>query len=67
MPKKSLKKEIFNSEKTSLIVNETEFFLREFKEIKTIEQAKDWIKSFPDGFEKPLLFMLLLERIQNRV
>ena len=54
-------------ETVKYFVDETEFLLKEFKGIKTVKQAKKWIKSIPEGFERLLIFAILLERIKDRV
>lgn len=55
------------NEYIEFLADETSFMLREFNQIKTPKEARAWIKSFPKGFERLLLFTVLLQRIKNGV
>lgn len=65
-----MNKKVPNSEiqkKTELKINLAKSYLREFYCIKSDKEANKWVKSIPEGLERTLLLLLVLDRVKNGI
>lgn len=47
------------------IADEAKLLFDELNQIRNKKQARQWVKSIPDGYERPLFFLIALNRIKN--